>query len=93
MKRRVVITGLGTVNPCGLDVGSSWSKIKNGQSANGYLTRFDATGWPSRVAGEVDGFDSVGRFGRKAAKRMGLFLDLHSLRAWKPWRTLDLGKV
>ena len=73
MKRRVVITGLGTVNPCGLDVGSSWSKIKNGQSGIGYLTRFDATGWPSRVAGEVDGFDSVGRFGRKAAKRMGLF--------------------
>ena len=73
MKRRVVVTGLGTVNPCGLDVDSSWSKIRNGQSGIGYLTRFDATGWPSRVAGEVKGFDGEGRFGRKASKRMGLF--------------------
>ena len=73
MKRRVVITGLGTVNPCGADVCSSWSNIRQGRSGIGYLTRFDASGWPSNAAGEVKDFDGVGRFGRKATKRMGLF--------------------
>ena len=37
------------------------------------LTRFDATGWASRIAGEVKDFDGAARFGAKATRRMGLF--------------------
>ncbi len=40
-RRRVVITGLGTVNACGLNVPDSWAKIREGRSGIGPLTRFD----------------------------------------------------
>ena len=69
----MVVTGLGTVNPCGLDVQISWDNIRAGRSGIGTLTRFDASSWPSRIAGEVKGFDGRERYGGKATRRMGLF--------------------
>lgn len=74
MNRRVVITGLGTVNPCGLDVPTSWDAVVNGRSGTGPLTRFDASDLPCRVAGQVDGFDGEALFGRRALRRLGLFM-------------------
>ncbi len=74
MTRRVVVTGLGTVNPCGLDVPSTWDAVSNGRSGTGLVTRFDASDFPSRVAGEVKGFDGDAIFGRRAARRLGLFM-------------------
>lgn len=71
--RRVVITGLGTVNPCGLDVGSTWDAMIAGRSGTGRLTRFDPVGLPSQAAAEVDGFDGAALLGRKLARRLGLF--------------------
>jgi len=55
--RRVVITGIGTVNPCGLDADTSWRAVTAGQSGVGPITRFDASAFPVRIAGEVKGFD------------------------------------
>ena len=72
--RRVVITGLGAITPCGLDAPSSWEAVREGRSGTGPLTRFDAEGLTCRVAGEVKGFDGEARFGRRACRRLGLFM-------------------
>ena len=72
--RRVVVTGLGTVNPCGNDVESSWEAIVSARSGTGLLTHFDATGLPSQVAAEVEGFDAVEYFGKRHVRRLGKFM-------------------
>lgn len=70
MKRRVVITGLGTYNPLGNDVESTWQRAAAGESGIGPITLFDASDFKTRFAGEVKGFDPVAHFGRKEARRM-----------------------
>jgi 3-oxoacyl-[acyl-carrier-protein] synthase II len=67
--RRVVVTGLGAVSPCGLDVASTWEAIVAGRSGVGPLTRFDCTDWPVRIAAQVDNFDPSGFLDRRALKR------------------------
>ena len=60
--RRVVVTGLGMVTPLADGVEESWSRLIDGRSGAGSITRFDATGWPARVACEVplgDGSDGT----------------------------------
>lgn len=54
---RVVITGLGCITPLGLNVEETWKAILAGKSGIGPLTHFDASDYPSRIAGEVKGFD------------------------------------
>ena len=73
MGKRVVVTGLGTVNPCGLGVDPSWASVCAGVSGVGLVTRFDASDWACQIAGEVKGFDGLALFGRKGTKRLGLF--------------------
>jgi len=68
--RRVVITGLGTLNPLGNDAGQTWEAVRAGRSGIGPITLFDASDYPTRIAGEVKAFDPVDRFGRKEARRM-----------------------
>ncbi|MCL4869417.1 MAG: beta-ketoacyl-ACP synthase II [Anaerolineae bacterium] len=70
MKRRVVITGLGTVNPLGHDVATTWEAAKNGRSGIARIALFDATEYKTQIAGEVKEFDPVALFGRKEARRM-----------------------
>jgi 3-oxoacyl-[acyl-carrier-protein] synthase II len=74
--RRVVITGLGTLNPLGQDTTTTWEAIRAGQSGIGPITLFDAAAYETRIAGEVKGFDPVGRFGRKEARRMARLTQL-----------------
>jgi 3-oxoacyl-[acyl-carrier-protein] synthase II len=57
MRRRVVITGLGTVNPLGLDVPQFWQGLLAGRSGIGPITLFDTTGFKVRFGGEVKKFD------------------------------------
>lgn len=68
--RRVVITGLGTFNPLGNDVETTWQKIVTGQSGIGPITAFDAADYKTNFAGEVKAFDPVSHFGRKEARRL-----------------------
>ena len=56
-KKRVVVTGIGTVNPLGKNVAETWEKAKNGKSGIGAITKFDAANFTSQVAGEVKDFD------------------------------------
>ena len=56
-QRRVVITGLGSFNPLGNDVESTWQKVTKGESGIGPITLFDAGNLKTRFAGEVKEFD------------------------------------
>ncbi|MEO5628422.1 MAG: beta-ketoacyl synthase N-terminal-like domain-containing protein, partial [Thermomonas sp.] len=56
-KRRVVVTGMGMVSPLGNDLASSWDGIINGRSGIGPVEGFDASTYPTRIAGEIRGFD------------------------------------
>ncbi len=56
-RRRVVVTGLGMINPLGTDPETVWKAVKNGTSAVDYISIFDARGYPTRIAAEVRGWD------------------------------------
>lgn len=56
-RRRVVITGLGAVTPCGNTAAETWASLVNGRSGIGRITRFDPTGCSAQIAGEVKGYD------------------------------------
>ena len=58
MVRRVVVTGLGTVNPLGNDIAAFWEGIKAGRSGVGKITRFETDGLPVKIAAEVKEFKS-----------------------------------
>ena len=51
--RRVVVTGLGTINPCGNNVDATWDAVTNGRSGIDLITAFDVSDWPVQIAGEV----------------------------------------
>ncbi|MFN0052168.1 MAG: beta-ketoacyl-ACP synthase II [Planctomycetales bacterium] len=57
MRRRVVVTGMGAITPIGKDVASMWEVLRAGGSGIGYITHFDATKFPTRIAAEVKDFD------------------------------------
>lgn len=69
-KRRVVITGMGVVAANGQTLDSFWASIREGKSAGSYLTRFDTTNIPSKVAAEIRDFDPGRYMDAKAARRL-----------------------
>ena len=56
-RRRVVVTGIGAVTPCGNTAPDTWAALIAGRSGIGPITRFDATGCTAQIAGEVKNFD------------------------------------
>jgi len=74
LKRRVVITGLGTVNPLGNCVRDSWEGICSGKSGIRRITKFDSDGFSTKIAGEVKGFDSQAFVSAKESRRLDDFL-------------------
>ncbi len=73
-KRRVVVTGLGIVSPVGNTVLSAWENIVSGKSGITQITRFDASSFPSQIAGEVKDFDIHQYLSVKEARRMDTFI-------------------
>lgn len=71
--RRVVITGVGAVTPCGNNAASTWDAMVSGRSGIGPITRFDATGFPVQIAAEVKDFRVEDHIDRKMVKRLDLF--------------------
>jgi 3-oxoacyl-[acyl-carrier-protein] synthase II len=57
MRRRVVITGMGCINPLGNDVEAMWSGVKEGRSGVGYTTIFDASKFPTKISAEIKNWD------------------------------------
>jgi len=71
MNKRVVITGIGTVNPLGLTVAEYWDNLAAGKSGIALNSRFDASTYSSQIAGLVPEFDHLPRFkDAKMAKRL-----------------------
>ncbi len=75
-QRRVVVTGLGTINPTGNTVEESWKQVKNGESGIGPITAFDATDYKVKVAGEVKDFAPETRLEKRELRHMGRFTKL-----------------
>lgn len=73
MKRRVVVTGLGLVTPCGNDVSSTWEALKRGESGADYIKKFDTEKFSVKFACEVKNFDPLNFLEKKEARRMGAF--------------------
>lgn len=73
MKRRVVVTGLGAITPLGIGVAKSWQSLCQGKSGIGMVTRFDAAGFRTRIAGEVKEFNPLDFMGRKLIRRADRF--------------------
>lgn len=73
-KRRVVVTGLGTVNPLGLDVETTWQALCQGKSGIGPITHFDASSYSTQIVGLVKDFDVTSVMSAKEARKLDLFL-------------------
>jgi len=72
--RRVVVTGMGTLNPVGTGLAETWEALTAGTSGIDYITKFDAGAYRSRVAGEVKGFKPEDYLEPKDIKRTDLFV-------------------
>jgi len=70
---RVVVTGLGTVSPLGLDLASNWEALITGKSGAADITLFDASRHVTKFAAEVKNFDPAAFINRKEARRMDRF--------------------
>lgn len=69
-KRRVVVTGLGTINPLGNSVSDTWNRLLKGESGIDYITTFDTSNLPVTFAGEVKNFDGNDYLGKQHARKM-----------------------
>ena len=71
--KRVVITGLGTINPLGHNVAEFWENLKGGVSGAGPITRFDASKFRTQFACEVKNYEPTAHFDRKEVRKMDLY--------------------
>lgn len=69
-KRRVVITGLGTINPLANNVETTWNKLLDGVSGINHITSFDTSTLPVTFAGEVKDFDANEYMGKQHARKL-----------------------
>jgi 3-oxoacyl-[acyl-carrier-protein] synthase II len=74
LSRRVVVTGVGLVSPLGIGTQANWEALTAGTSGIGPITRFDASQFSARIAGEVKGFDPLQFVDRKDVKKMDVFI-------------------
>ncbi|MDE6192331.1 MAG: beta-ketoacyl-ACP synthase II [Muribaculum sp.] len=71
--KRVVVTGLGTVNPLGNDVATTWQSALEGKSGAGPITHFDASKFKTQFACEVKDFNAADHFDRKKLRQLDLY--------------------
>jgi 3-oxoacyl-[acyl-carrier-protein] synthase II len=68
------VTGIGLISPIGVGTQATWDGLRAGRSGIGPITRFDTTDYPTRIAGEVRGFDPTQFFSKKLVRQMDLFI-------------------
>ncbi len=93
--RRVVITGMGTINPVAHDVNGFWAKLLAGQSGIGLIDRFDTSDYPSKIAAQVKEFNPQDYMPRTEARRMDPFIQYACAAARIALEDagLELGKI
>ncbi len=74
LRRRVVVTGMGMVSPLGIGVEKTWQALIQGKSGVGKITKFDTTGFDTRIAAEVKGFVPENFIDKKEIRRMDIFI-------------------
>jgi 3-oxoacyl-[acyl-carrier-protein] synthase II len=84
-RRRVVITGMGTVNPCGLTVSETWSNLLAGKSGISTIERFDVSEFACKIAGQVKGFNPDLFIDKKEQKKMDIFIQYALGAAHEAW--------
>lgn len=94
MRRRVVITGMGTINPVGNNAAETWESVRRGACGIAPITQIDTTQHKVKLAGEVKGFDPLKHFARTAAHRMDRFTQLGVVAAREAFAAsgLDMAK-
>ena len=92
---RVVVTGVGALTPVGNTADELWSALIQGRSGIGPITKFDSTGYPTRIAGEVKNFDPLVYVDKKEARRLDPYLQYAVASAVMAVddAALDTGKV
>ncbi|MFT3922729.1 MAG: beta-ketoacyl-ACP synthase II [Myxococcales bacterium] len=90
--RRVVITGIGAVSPCGLDSTTTWGSIKAGKSGIAPISLFDVTDYASRIAGECKGFNAERFVPKRDIRSMDRFIHLAMGAAEETMRTAGIGE-
>jgi 3-oxoacyl-[acyl-carrier-protein] synthase II len=75
-RRRVVITGLGTINPLGNNLEATWTAMMKGECGVEPITHFDTTYFPCTVAAQVKNFDPLAYMDKRDARRLAPFLHL-----------------
>ncbi len=73
-RRRVVVTGLGCISPVGNTVAENWTSLLAGQSGIGLITKFDASAFSCKIAGEVKGFQISDYIAEKEGRHMDTFI-------------------
>jgi 3-oxoacyl-[acyl-carrier-protein] synthase II len=73
-RRRVVVTGIGLVSSLGIGTDANWTALGAGQSGIDTITKFDASQFATRIAGEVRGFDPLAFIEKKDVKKMDVFI-------------------
>jgi 3-oxoacyl-[acyl-carrier-protein] synthase II len=76
LSRRVVVSGVGLVSPLGIGTEANWDALCAGRSGIATITRFDASQYSARIAGEVKGFDPLQFVDKKDVKKMDVFIQL-----------------
>jgi 3-oxoacyl-[acyl-carrier-protein] synthase II len=74
LSRRVVVTGVGLVTSVGIGTEATWAGLLAGRSGAAPITKFDATGYSTRFAAEVKGFDPLAFVEKKDVKKMDVFI-------------------
>ena len=87
---RVVITGIGTINPLGHNTENTWQQIINGESGVYFLTSFDTEGFDTRFGAEVKGFVPEDKLDRKDARRMDRFAQFACVAALEACESANL---
>lgn len=88
--KRVVISGLGTINPLGLSVKQSWEALLSGQSGAAPITRFDASRFKTRLACELKNFKAEDYLDRKAIRTNDRFTQYALIAGREAWEDAGL---
>jgi 3-oxoacyl-[acyl-carrier-protein] synthase II len=72
--RRVVVTGIGLVSSLGIGTDANWAALAAGRSGIATITKFDASQFTTRIAGEVKGFDPLAFIEKRDVKKMDIFI-------------------